>query len=40
MKRRSESVMYYSSKNSLSGIYNDNDTIFNGINDKINQDNI
>ncbi len=40
MKRRSESVMYYFSKNGLPGIYDDNDTIFNGINDKINQDNI
>ncbi len=32
--------MYYSNKNSLPGIYDDNDIIFNGINDKINQDDI
>ncbi len=40
MKRRPKSVMYYSSKNDLLGIYDDNDTIFNSINDKINQDDI
>ena len=32
--------MYYSSKNGLPDIYNDNNTIFNGINNKINQDDI
>ena len=40
MKRRPESVMYYSSKNGLPNVYDDNDTIFNGINDKVIQDNI
>lgn len=40
MKRRPESVMYYSSKNGLPGIYDDDDTIFNGINDRVNQNNI
>ena len=32
--------MYYSSKNGLPDIYNDNNTIFNDINNKINQDDI
>ena len=33
-------TMYYSSKNGLPDIYNDNNTIFNDINNKINQDDI
>ena len=40
MKRRPESVMYYSSKNGLPDIYDDDDTIFNGVNDRINQNDI
>src|ERR1044071_871876 len=40
MKRRPESIMYYFSKNGLPGIYDDDDTIFNGVNDRINQNNI
>jgi len=40
MKRRPESVMYYSSKNGLPGIYDDGNTIFNGVNDRISQNDI
>ena len=40
MKKKPESVTYFSSKNGLQGIYDDNDTIFNGFNNENNQDNI
>ena len=40
MKKRPELVIYFSSKNGLQGIYDNNDIIFNGFNNEVNQDNI
>ena len=35
MKKRPESVTYFSSKNGLPGIFDDDDTIFNGFDNEI-----
>ena len=40
MKKRPESVSYFSSKNGLPGTYDDDDTIFNSFNNEVNQNNI